>query len=74
VFIRTQSNGSRTYLHIVDNGRVDGKVVQRVLFRLGRFDQLLASGQLDALIRSPGRFSEKLAVRGAHARNLQIPA
>lgn len=68
MFIRTQSNGSRTYLLIVDNERVDGKVTQRVLFRLGRLDQLLASGQLDSLIRSLGRFSEKLAVLGAHAR------
>jgi hypothetical protein len=62
VFIRTQSNGFRTYLLIVDNERVDGKVIQRVLFRLGRLDQLLASGQLDSLIQSLGRFSEKLAV------------
>ena len=65
MFIRTQSNGSRTYLLIVDNERVDGKVIQRVLFRLGRLDQLLASGQLDSLIQSLGRFSEKLAVLGA---------
>jgi len=36
VFIRTQSNGPRTYLLIVDNQRVDGKVKQRVLHRLGR--------------------------------------
>ena len=68
MFIRTQSNGPRTYLLIVDNERVDGKVMQRVLFRLGRLDQLLASGQLDSLIQSLGRFSEKLAVLGAHAR------
>ena len=67
MFIRTQSNGSRTYLLIVDNERVDGKVKQRVLFRLGRLDELLASGQLDSLIQSLGRFSEKLAVLGAHA-------
>jgi transposase len=72
VFIRTQSNGSRTYLLIVDNERVDGKVTQRVLFRLGRLDQLLASGQLDSLIQSLGRFSEKLAVLGAHARGDSI--
>jgi hypothetical protein len=72
VFIRTQSNGSRTYLLIVDNERVDGKVIQRVLFRLGRLDQLLASGQLDSLIQSLGRFSEKLAVLGAHARGDSI--
>jgi len=67
VFIRTQSNGPRTYLLIVDNQRVDGKVKQRVLHRLGRLDELLASGQLDSLLQSLGRFSEKLVVRGATA-------
>ena len=67
MFVRTQTNGSRTYLLIVDNERVDGKVKQRVLLRLGRLDELLATGKLDALIRSLGRFSEKLAILGAHA-------
>jgi hypothetical protein len=33
---------------------------------------LLASGQLDSLIQSLGRFSEKLAVLGAHARGRSI--
>jgi transposase len=68
LFVRTQTNGSRTYLLIVDNVRVDGKVKQRVLHRLGRLDELLASGQLDVLIQSLSRFSEKLAVLGAHAQ------
>ena len=68
MFVRTQTNGSRTYLLIVDNQWVDGKVKQRVLFRLGRLDELLASGRLDSLIQSLARFSEKLAVLGAHAR------
>jgi hypothetical protein len=68
LFVRTQTNGSRTYLLIVDNQWVDGKVKQRVLFRLGRLDELLASGRLDSLIQSLARFSEKLAVLGAHAR------
>ena len=65
MFVRTQTNGSRTYLLIVDNEWVDGKVKQRVLLRLGRLDELLASGRLDSLIQSLGRFSEKLAVLGA---------
>ena len=68
MFVRTQTNGSRTYLLIVDNEWVDGKVKQRVLLRLGRLDQLLAGGQLDSLIQSLGRFSEKLSVLGAHVR------
>jgi len=72
LFVRTQTNGSRTYLLIVDNVRVDGKVKQRVLHRLGRLDELLASGQLDVLIQSLSRFSEKLAVLGAHAQGDSI--
>src|ERR1022692_4051968 len=68
----TQTNGSRTYLLVVNNKWVDGKVKQRVLLRLGRLDELLASGQLDSLIQSLGRFSAKLAVLGAHARGDSI--
>ena len=72
MFVRTQTNGSRTYLLIVDNVRVDGKVRQRVLHRLGRLDELRASGQLDVLIQSLSRFSEKLALLGAHAQGDSI--
>jgi transposase len=72
LFVRTQTNGPRTYLLIVDNVRVGGKVKQRVLHRLGRLDELLASGQLDVLIQSLSRFSEKLAVLGAHAQGDSI--
>ena len=72
MFVRTQTNGSRIYLLIVDNVRVDGKVKQRVLHRLGRLDELLANGQLDALIQSLGRLSEKLAILDAHARGDSI--
>ena len=72
MFVRTQTNGSRTYLLIVDNVRVDGKVKQRVLHRLGRLDELRTSGQLDVLIQSLSRFSEKLAVLGAYAQGDSI--
>ena len=72
MFVRTQTNGSRTYLLIVDNQRVDGKIKQRVLLRLGRLDELLASGKLDALIQSLGKFSEKLTLLGAHAAGQSV--
>ena len=72
MFVRTQTNGSRTYLLIVDNERVDGKIKQRVLLRLGRLDELLASGKLDALIQSLGKFSEKLTLLGAHAAGQSV--
>jgi len=68
LFVRTQTNGPRTYLLLVDNMWVDGKVKQRVLARLGRLDEILANGQLDALVQSLARFSEKLCLLGMHAR------
>ena len=58
LFVRTQTNGSRTYLLLADNEWVDGKVKQRVLLRLGRLDELLSGCRLDALVQSLGRFSE----------------
>ena len=68
MFLRTQTTAGRTYLLLVENERVDGRIKQRVLHRLGRLDQLQASGQLDSLLASLGRFSEKLVVLGAHGR------
>jgi len=72
VFIRTQKNGDRTYLLLVENERVDGRVVQRVRHRLGRLDQLQAAGQIDTLLNSLGRFSDKLLVLDAHTRGDSI--
>lgn len=72
MFVRTQTNGSRTYLLIVESRRVNGRVQQQVLHRLGRLDRLLESGRLDALLVSLGRFSEKYAVLGAHLQGESI--
>jgi transposase len=72
VFLRTQTTAGRTYLLLVANERVDGRIKQRVLHRLGRLDQLQASGQLDSLLTSLGRFSDKLAVLGAHSRGESV--
>jgi transposase len=73
VFIRTQTNGDRTYLLLVENERVKGRLVQRVLCRLGRLDHLRESGQLDSLLTSLGRFAEKVLVLDAHARGESVP-
>lgn len=72
MFIRTQTNGDRTYLLLVENERVNGREVQRVRHRLGRLDQLQASGQLDGLLKSLGRFADKLLVLDAHARGASV--
>jgi hypothetical protein len=73
MFVRAQTNGDRTSLIVVENERIGGKIRQRVLHRLGRLDELLASGQLDALLASLGRFSNKYAVLGAHANGESLP-
>ena len=72
MFVRAQTNGNRTYLLVVENERTNGKIQQRVLYRLGRLDELLASGHLDALLHSLGRFSDKYTVLGAHAKGESI--
>ena len=43
MFIRAQTNGDRTYLLLVENERIDGRLVQRVLYRLGRLDHRLVA-------------------------------
>jgi len=72
MFVRAKKRGDRTYLMIVENQRVNGKVRQRVLHSLGRLDVLQETGQLDALLLSAQRFSEKLAVLGAHERGESV--
>jgi hypothetical protein len=66
VFVRLKrsqhSSGTYEYLQIVESTRERGKVRQRVVANLGRRDQLLADGSLDALIRSLAKFSERLRV------------
>jgi transposase len=72
MFVRAKRRGSRTYLMIVKNERVDGKVKQTVLHSLGRLDVLQENGELDALLVSAQRFSEQSAVLNAHAQGESI--
>ena len=68
MFIRTKKSGERTYLQIVENEWNNGKVVQRVRATLGRLDILRESGQLDSLLKSGLRFSQRLLVLDAQDR------
>jgi len=74
MFVRAKKRDDKTYLMIVENKRVGRRIEQTVLHSLGRLDKLLESGQLDALLTSLGRFSEKLAVLGAHERGETLTA
>lgn len=73
MFFRVKRTGSYAYLQIVESFRDQGRVHQRVLSTLGRLDALQASGQLDALLRSGLRFSERMTVLDAHAAGQTEP-
>jgi len=68
MFVRAKKRGPWTYLMVVENQWIDGRVRQTVLHSLGRLDVLMATGKLDGLIVSAARFSETLAVLGAQER------
>jgi len=74
MFVRAKKRGNRTYLMIVKNERVNGKVKQTVLHSLGRLDVLQENGELDALLASAQRFSEESAVLNAHAQGESVTA
>lgn len=67
MFFRVKGTAGRQYLQIAESFREGTRVRQRVIATLGRLDVLQASGQLDRLLRSGLRFSEKIRVLDAHA-------
>ncbi len=72
MFVRTKKSGRYEYLQVVHNERVDGQVRQRVIATLGRADELQASGHVDGIMASLGRYAERTAVLTAHRRG-EIP-
>ena len=61
MFARVKKSGKHHYLQVVENRREGKKTVQRVVSTLGRMDQLTAKGEIEVLVRSLARFSEKSA-------------
>lgn len=57
-----QTSGTYEYLQIVESVRDGGQVRQRVIANLGRREQLVADGTVDALLQSLAKFSERLQV------------
>jgi len=68
MFVRQKRAGGHTYLQLVENHRVDGKCRQRVVATLGRADVLQAKGGVDALLRSLGRFADRVKVQEAYGQ------
>jgi len=67
MFVRVKRAGKYEYLQLVENRREGKKTRQRIIATLGRLDQLHAKGQVDTMIRSLGRFAERLQIQEAHA-------
>lgn len=60
MFARIKKSGKHQYLQIVENRKVKGKVLQRVIVTLGRMDELQARDRIETLIQSLSRFSERV--------------
>ena len=60
MFARLKKSGQYQYLQIVENRKIKGQVVQRVIVTLGRMDQLREKDRIETLIQSLSRFSEKV--------------
>ena len=62
MFVREKTVNGYTYLYLVESVRENGRPKQRIIRNLGRKEAVLASGALDRLIASIGRFAERSLV------------
>jgi len=60
MFARVKTSGQYQYLQIVQNRREGTKTIQRVVATIGRMDQIQDKGEIENLVRSLSRFSEKV--------------
>jgi transposase len=60
MFARIKKSGAHQYLQIVENRRQGPKTIQRVIATIGRMDHLQERGEIENLVRSLSRFSEKV--------------
>ncbi|MBZ0272724.1 IS1634 family transposase [bacterium] len=68
VRLRRSVQGGKTYeyLQICESYREGAKVKQRLIANLGRIEHLRASGQLDGVLTSLAKFSDRVRVIEAH--------
>ena len=60
MFARIKKSGLHQYLQIVENRREGKRTIQRVIATIGRMDHLRERGEIENLVRSLSRFSEKV--------------
>lgn len=71
MFLRVKKTSSRAYLQIVESYRDEGRVRQRVIGTIGRMEELAARGQVDQLLRSLAKYSERALLLLAGASDPQ---
>ncbi len=59
MFARVKKSGIYQYLQLVENRWENGQARQRVIATLGRLDQMSEKGEVESLVRSLSRFSER---------------
>ena len=69
MFVREKTVNGYTYLYLVENVREKGRSKQHIIRNLGRKEAVLAAGDLDRLLASIGRFSERALVLNAIEAN-----
>jgi hypothetical protein len=62
VFVREKHIAGYTYLYLVESVREDGRTKQRIIKNLGRKEAVIASGELERLAMSVGRYAERAIV------------
>ena len=62
MFVRAKTARGHRYLYLVESVREGGRVRQRIIQALGRKDVLVANGELDRLIASLARHSERAMI------------
>ena len=63
MFARVKKSGVYQYLQLVENRWENGQSRQRVITTLGRLDQMAEKGEVESLVRSLSRFSERTLLR-----------
>jgi transposase len=74
MFARVKKSGQHAYLQIVQNRREGTKTIQRVVATIGRMDQIQAKGEIENLVRSLSRFSEKVLLVLSGKSNVRADA
>jgi len=74
MFARIKKSGRNQYLQLVENRREGKKIIQRVIVTFGRMDELAQKGDLETIVQSLARFSEKLLLIFAAKDNTELQA